>query len=297
MYAAIAGMTPELATAAVYGNGAVVASTLMQASAATGAIMGAMNSMAAGGGGSDILSGTLSGGIGGALFSWAGGVGEATSFDRYAAHAVAGCVSAVADGGKCGQGAVSAVAGKWMTNHIDADWGHPVRFTLSAIAGGTISALGGGKFENGAMTAAMGYLFNHLVHENTASANGLHRRLVVRDGSGKALSGFSFFMTDDSNPFIDNFSKGSSSGVPRPGGSGNGEVLIDMVLPTTKTVDVFLTTPREDQLMVKYIQSRINDVAPYNALTNNCRDFSAAQFDYMKTEILRARAEGRDPKF
>ncbi|MDD5330559.1 MAG: hypothetical protein PHX38_11165 [Sulfuricella sp.] len=97
----------------------------------------------------------------------------------------------------------------------------------------------------------------------------------------------------DAGAFVQRF----PSGVPRPGGSGNGEVLVDMALPTTETANVFLTTPREDQLMVNYMQSRIGDTAPYNALTNNCRDFSAAQFDYMKTEILRARAEGRDPKF
>lgn len=39
------------------------------------------------------------------------------------------------------------------------------------------------------------------------------------------------------------------------------------------------------------------DVAPYNALTNSCRDFTAAQFNYIKAEILRARSEGRDSKF
>jgi hypothetical protein len=155
----------------------------------------------------------------------------------------------------------------------------------------------GGKFANGAETAAYGYLFNHLMHENTPAASGLHRRLVVRDESGKALFGFSFGMTDDANPFTENFSKGSSSGVPRPGGSGNREVYIDMLDPTTKTANVFRTTATEDQLMVNYMQSRVGQTAPYNALTNSCRDFTAAQFDYMKAEILRARSEGRGPKF
>lgn len=141
------------------------------------------------------------------------------------------------------------------------------------------------------------YLFNHLMHENTPAASGLHRRLVVRDDSGKALFGFSFGMNDDANPFTENFSKGSSSGVPRPGGSGNGEVYIDMLDPTTKTANVFRTTAAEDQLMVNYMQSRVGNTAPYNALTNSCRDFTATQFDYMKSEILRARSEGRTPKF
>lgn len=141
------------------------------------------------------------------------------------------------------------------------------------------------------------YLFNHLMHENTPAASGLHRRLVVRDENGNAVFGFSFGMNDDANPFTDNFSKGSSSGVPRPGGSGNGEVYIDMLDPTTKTANVFRTTAAEDRLMVDYMKSRIGNTAPYNALTNSCRNFTSAEFNMMRTEILRARAEGRDPKF
>jgi hypothetical protein len=36
---------------------------------------------------------------------------------------------------------------------------------VSAVIGGTASVLGGGKFENGATTAAFGYLFNCFAHE------------------------------------------------------------------------------------------------------------------------------------
>lgn len=45
----------------------------------------------------------------GALFGAAGRVGEVGSYTRYAAHAGAGCVSSVAGGGNCCQGAARAM--------------------------------------------------------------------------------------------------------------------------------------------------------------------------------------------
>ena len=70
-----------------------------------------------------------------------------------------------------------------------------------------------------------------------------------------------------------------------------------MTDPTTKTVEVLNTTPAEDQAMVEYMKTRIGDTAPYNACTNSCRTFTAAEFDKMQAEILRARADGHPPKF
>jgi RHS repeat-associated protein len=92
------------------------------------------------------------------LFFGAGEVGD--SFERYstahfAAHAGAGCISAEAGGGSCGRGAMSAVAGLEGTKY------GPVG---AIVAGGTVSAIGGGKFANGATTAAFGYLFNYCMH-------------------------------------------------------------------------------------------------------------------------------------
>lgn len=40
----------------------------------------------------------------------------------------------------------------------------------SAIVGGTASVLGGGKFANGAVTGAFGYLFNDAIHYRESSA-------------------------------------------------------------------------------------------------------------------------------
>jgi hypothetical protein len=103
------------------------------------------------------------------LFGAAGGVGADESAVRYAAHASAGCVSSVAGGGNCGQGAASAMFGKFTTNSISGLGGDGTaaiiaRGVATAIAGGVGSVIAGGKFENGAVTGAFGYLFNELLH-------------------------------------------------------------------------------------------------------------------------------------
>ena len=84
----------------------------------------------------------------------------------YWAHAAAGCVSAAAGGGNCGRGAVSAVFGKFVTNELSIS-GSGLQYdfangVIAATAGGVGSVIAGGKFENGAKTAAYGYLFNQL---------------------------------------------------------------------------------------------------------------------------------------
>jgi RHS repeat-associated protein len=112
------------------------------------------------------------------------GVGEATGglpgfgtpnyIENVAGHAAVGCVSAVASGGKCGAGALSAATGAAATPLVADVFGNPQGnaaarvegATATGIIGGFASVLGGGKFEDGAVTAAFGYLFN---------AGGLHK--------------------------------------------------------------------------------------------------------------------------
>jgi RHS repeat-associated protein len=119
-----------------------------------------------GGSDSDIFMAGLKTGATAFAFELAGGVGGekgANSFGRYAAHAGAGCLSGYANGEGCGRGAASAVAGKFMTNGMDAaGFDKAQMFVGTVVAGGVTSALGGGKFANGAQTAAFGYLLNHL---------------------------------------------------------------------------------------------------------------------------------------
>ncbi|CAN7240115.1 RHS repeat domain-containing protein [Polaromonas sp. LjRoot131] len=90
--------------------------------------------------------------------SWAGDVGELYGkygIEHFGAHALVGCVSSAAQGGNCGAGALAGAAGLAGTAY---------GLIGSAIAGGVGAVIGGGKFENGAVTGAFGYLFNHCAH-------------------------------------------------------------------------------------------------------------------------------------
>ena len=71
-------------------------------------------------------------------------------------------------GGNCGSGAVSAgfaeFAGpKLLTGNIVADT------AVHATLGGVGALAAGGKFANGALTGAFGYLFNCVMHPNTCT--------------------------------------------------------------------------------------------------------------------------------
>jgi hypothetical protein len=85
-----------------------------------------------------------------------------------AGHALVGCASAVMRGGKCGPGALAGAAGSLAAPAIGKAFPNPRTdandlfggTVASAVAGGAASVAGGGKFANGAVTAAFGYLFN-----------------------------------------------------------------------------------------------------------------------------------------
>lgn len=151
-------------------GGSTASGGLGMGSVAAGAAGGAAGGFVASNGS---LEAAAQGAFTGAVFGWAGlagGPGEAgaNSLKRYAAHAGAGCVSAAAFGGNCGQGAASAVFGKFTTNAIGSSTvisGDLAKGIASAVAGGVGSVIAGGKFENGAVTAAYGYLFNFLLSQ------------------------------------------------------------------------------------------------------------------------------------
>jgi RHS repeat-associated protein len=85
-------------------------------------------------------------------------------------HALVGCASSAASGGSCGSGALSGAVGSALsplTNdvfpHAQEDFGQRIGGTIfQATAGGLASVAGGGKFANGAITGAFGYLSNGL---------------------------------------------------------------------------------------------------------------------------------------
>lgn len=85
---------------------------------------------------------------------------------KVASHAGIGCVSSAASGGSCGSGAAAAAVGAAATP-LTAGIVGASRLggvVASAMIGGVASVAAGGSFENGAVTAAFGYLYNHLGH-------------------------------------------------------------------------------------------------------------------------------------
>lgn len=135
----------------------------------TGAVAGGLSSAVAAGSGKAFWKGAVSG----AVFAGAGLAGQganAYSPQHFAAHAGAGCVSAVASGGNCGRGMASALVGKYVTGVSagiggDGIAGDIARGAMASVGGGLAAVAGGGKFEDGAITAAYGYLFNQFQNQ------------------------------------------------------------------------------------------------------------------------------------
>ena len=90
--------------------------------------------------------------------NWAGNIGQEYGeygVAHFAAHAMVGCAASAVGGGSCKNGAVSGMTGLAGT---------PYGFVGAVVAGGVGSTLAGGKFGDGAVTAAYGYLFNYCSH-------------------------------------------------------------------------------------------------------------------------------------
>ena len=81
------------------------------------------------------------------------------------AHATAGGVISVLQGGKFGHGFVSAGVAEAGASTIDGNLHSKfAKVAASAMVGGSVSYLAGGKFGNGAATGAMQMAFNELAH-------------------------------------------------------------------------------------------------------------------------------------
>jgi hypothetical protein len=94
--------------------------------------------------------------------------GSETHLLNVAGHALVGCGSAVASGGRCGPGALSGAVGSFAGPLLKGlNFG--AKLVATSVLGGLASVAGGGKFANGAVTAAFGYLFNSLAHEGAAA--------------------------------------------------------------------------------------------------------------------------------
>ena len=142
---------------------------------ASGALAGGVSGFIASGGNAQAAK---QGALAGGLFAGAGLIGTGLDKAGYAGfandglgrallHAGAGCISANAGGGSCGSGALQAGFTKFASANLPSygDVGNLVKY---AVIGGTASAIGGGKFANGAMTGAWQYLFNEATQTDKA---------------------------------------------------------------------------------------------------------------------------------
>jgi hypothetical protein len=157
-------------------------------------------------------------------------------------HAAVGCLSSVASGGKCESGALSGAAGSataplvgdivnkapdYLTRTIEGS-------TLSGVVGGLASVAGGGKFADGAVTAAFGYLFNDLAviysHQLPGSLNIFGHIALAVTGAGV-------------------YSFGNNTDL----GSSATDYLQSQVQDRDVTVTIIKTTPEQDQSALDYL--------------------------------------------
>jgi len=89
--------------------------------------------------------------------------------EKVFAHAVAGGISSVLQGGKFGHGFVSSLVVSTAHDTIKAIPSDTGQVLAAAILGGTVSAATGGKFANGAVTSAFRWAFNEGASVSTKS--------------------------------------------------------------------------------------------------------------------------------
>lgn len=125
------------------------------------------------------------------------GINESTTggaLESVGLHGAVGCASSMA-GGSCASGFLatgfSDLAG--MAGNVGSNdnlGGLAANTAQRAVVGGLGSALGGGKFENGAVTGAFGYLFNYCAHNGCFSRhfNWNDARDQWRNGNGSTVT-------------------------------------------------------------------------------------------------------------
>jgi hypothetical protein len=163
-----AGTAPVAAAGWVSAEGAAIVAT---SGFTTGSLVtaGALGGFAGGlvSSGGDLRS-AAAGALTVSMFGFAGALGQAGNVSgQMAMHAAAGCVSGALGGGGaegCARGAIAQSFSKMVTIETrtllgDSKLAHGI---AASVSGGTASAMMGGKFANGAMTGAFGYLFNQI---------------------------------------------------------------------------------------------------------------------------------------
>jgi hypothetical protein len=171
------------------------------------------------------VAGAITGGIAGKIGDVFGDVANGSfenEFGRALAHGTAGGVAEEVQGGQFRHGfyagfagsAAGSIVGRTSLQNIEGGKGVAARTAIVATAGGTASALGGGKFANGAVTAAFQHLFNAEAHRGFWS--GVKR----------------FFGGDPGGGFLGtSLTPGEYAGAAVDGGKQGAMVYADRLLP------------------------------------------------------------------
>lgn len=117
-----------------------------------------------------------------AAFNVVGGFYDTGTYQNVIGHAVVGCASSVASGGSCQSGAAGAALGAMADGY---------GIVVHMVAGGVGAELGGGKFANGAVMGAYGYLFNYCAHNGC-----FNRRFTLADARDQYRNGNGGVVTD-----------------------------------------------------------------------------------------------------
>ena len=95
-----------------------------------------------------------------------------------------GCAQTSAQGGNCGAGALSAGFGAVATGIGQGlKLGPVANGVFTTVVGGVSAKLGGGTFEQGAITAAFGYLYNFCNHKGCFNFADTRARYNSRSGT------------------------------------------------------------------------------------------------------------------
>lgn len=243
------------------------------------------------------LQGALDGAFSGAVFGGLGGYfGNSYSITRIAVEATAGGVVSTIEGGKFGNGFVSAGVGAAAMPLVGRLQYASERVVAAAIIGGTASEISGGKFANGAMTAAFQEAFSSIA-SGAAQNRATNQRMAALAYGDPAYYTADVIALNDPNvvnlailgpqghlaEIIGDDTNGWTY-VSKNGGpynvSQNFDTLADFESDPASARYAnqyrISTTSEQDAAMISFANSEYS--SEYGALTNNCADLVIGTF-------------------
>ena len=187
--AAVAAYFTAGAVLSSFGHASVAAATAAGETAAlvtAGAVGGGAFGFIASGGD---LKAALTGAITGAAFAYVGNLAQAGNWDGFEKALAQGGVGGAGSelgGGRFKDGFVGAFFAAAVNPLIKDIKSIEMKGALRTLAGGTASRLGGGKFASGATSAAMGFLFNDVLHEDGDDGSAAQEKRNINPQPGGA---------------------------------------------------------------------------------------------------------------